>query len=90
MRDYHGPSAEAGLTAQEYRETLEEYYAETTLTPQTRRRRPMTNETTTEVDWPRAMADAEWLAGSTADTAERNLARAYLELRNYYITLTQQ
>ncbi len=25
--DYHGPSAEAGLTAQEYRETMEEYYA---------------------------------------------------------------
>lgn len=25
MRDYHGPSAEAGLTAQEYRETMDEY-----------------------------------------------------------------
>jgi hypothetical protein len=29
----------------------------------------------------RATADAVWLAGSTADTAERNLARAYLALR---------
>ena len=28
MRDYHGPSAEAGLTAQEYRETMDEYYDE--------------------------------------------------------------
>jgi len=36
------------------------------------------------------MADAEWLAGSTADTAERNLARAYLELRNDYIKLAEQ
>jgi hypothetical protein len=41
----------------------------------------MTNETTTEIDWKRAMADAEWLAGSTADTAERNLAMAYLAVR---------
>ena len=32
------------------------------------------------IDWYQALADAEWLAGSTADTGERNLARAYLEL----------
>lgn len=25
---YHGPSNEAGLTAAEYRETMDEYYAE--------------------------------------------------------------
>jgi hypothetical protein len=30
------------------------------------------------VDHARAKQDAEWLAGSEADTAERNLARAYL------------
>lgn len=35
-----------------------------------------------DIDWFRALADAEWLAGSTADTGERNLARAYLELLN--------
>lgn len=34
-----------------------------------------------DIDWHRAMADAEWLAGSTADTAERNLAMAYLAVR---------
>ena len=33
-----------------------------------------------EIDWYKATADAEWLAGSTADTAERNLALAYLDL----------
>lgn len=33
-----------------------------------------------DIDWYAALADAEWLAGSTADSAERNLARAYLEL----------
>ena len=32
------------------------------------------------IDWYRALEDAERLAGSTADTGERNLARAYLEL----------
>lgn len=33
-----------------------------------------------DVDHARAKQDAEWLAGSEADTAERNLARAYLAL----------
>lgn len=33
-------------------------------------------------DSEKATKDAEWLAGSTADNAERNLARAYLELRS--------
>jgi hypothetical protein len=50
----------------------------------TPRMTPMTNEMarmTTE-DFRRATADAVWLAGSTADTAERNLARAYLALRD--------
>ena len=32
------------------------------------------------VDEAKARQDAEWLAGSEADTAERNLARAYLAL----------
>lgn len=32
------------------------------------------------VDLAKAKQDAEWLAGSEADTAERNLARAYLAL----------
>ena len=27
-RSYHGPIAEPGLTAEEYRETIDEYYAE--------------------------------------------------------------
>lgn len=35
---------------------------------------------TEQIDWQKAQQDAEWLAGSTADTAERNLARAYLDL----------
>lgn len=34
----------------------------------------------TPIDWAKAERDAKWLAGSTADTAERNLARAYLDL----------
>lgn len=50
----------------------------------------MTNETSPAIDWTRAMADAEWLAGSTADTAERNLARAYLSLRDYYLKVAEQ
>lgn len=50
----------------------------------------MTNETSPAIDWKRAMADAEWLAGSTADTAERNLARAYLSLRDYYLKVAEQ
>lgn len=33
-----------------------------------------------DIDWYKALADAEWLAGSTADSAERNLALAYLDL----------
>lgn len=33
-----------------------------------------------DIDWFRAVADAELLADSTADTGERNLARAYLIL----------
>lgn len=33
-----------------------------------------------EIDHDKALQDAEWLAGSTADSAERNLARAYLAL----------
>lgn len=33
-------------------------------------------------DRDKATEDAKWLAGSTADNAERNLARAYLELRS--------
>jgi len=33
-----------------------------------------------DIDWYAALADAERFAGSTADTGERNLARAYLEL----------
>lgn len=33
-----------------------------------------------DIDWFRALDDAEWLAGSTADTGERNLACAYLDL----------
>ena len=41
----------------------------------------MSDETTHDIDWPRAMADAKWLAGSTADTAERNIAMAYLAVR---------
>lgn len=32
------------------------------------------------VDVDRAMQDAAWLAGSSGDTVERNLARAYLEM----------
>lgn len=32
------------------------------------------------VDAAKATQDAEWLAGSEADTAERNLARCYLAL----------
>ena len=32
-------------------------------------------------DTDKAQQDAEWLAGSEADTAERNLARAFLQLR---------
>lgn len=32
------------------------------------------------VDAAKAKQDAEWLAGSQADTAERNLARAYLAM----------
>lgn len=40
----------------------------------------MTELERTEIDWYKALQDAEWLAGSTADTAERNLARAYLVL----------
>lgn len=32
------------------------------------------------VDEAKARQDAEWLAGSEADTAERNLARAYLAM----------
>lgn len=32
------------------------------------------------IDWYRALEDAERLAKNTADTGERNLARAYLEL----------
>lgn len=35
---------------------------------------------TEPVDHKKATQDAEWLAGSEADTAERNLARAYLAL----------
>lgn len=35
---------------------------------------------TEQLDHARATQDAEWLAGSEADTAERNLARAYLAL----------
>lgn len=35
---------------------------------------------TEPVDYARATQDAEWLAGSEADTAERNLARAYLAM----------
>ena len=35
---------------------------------------------TAPVHHTRAKQDAEWLAGSEADTAERNLARAYLAL----------
>lgn len=34
------------------------------------------------VDETKAVQDAEWLAGSEADTAERNLARAYLAMRD--------
>ncbi len=33
-----------------------------------------------EINWFRALSDAEWFSGSTADSAERNLAYAYLEL----------
>lgn len=40
------------------------------------------------VDEAKARQDAEWLAGSEADTAERNLARAYLALREQVATLT--
>jgi hypothetical protein len=29
-RSYHGPSAEPGLTAEEYRETMDEYYKDWT------------------------------------------------------------
>lgn len=50
----------------------------------------MDDEERSKIDWARAMEDAEWLARSTRDDAERNLARAYLELRNYYINLTQK
>ena len=34
-----------------------------------------------DIEWFRADRDAEWLAGSTADTAERNLARAFRAMR---------
>ena len=33
-----------------------------------------------EINWFRALSDAEWFSGSTVDSAERNLAYAYLEL----------
>lgn len=36
---------------------------------------------TADIRWNLADMDAEWLAGSTADTAERNLARAFISLR---------
>jgi hypothetical protein len=42
------------------------------------------------VHWHKARQDAEWLAGSEADTAERNLARAYLALNEQVATLTEQ
>lgn len=51
--------------------------------PQTTRMTPMATMTElerTEIEWYKALQDAEWLAGSTADSAERNLARAYLTL----------
>ena len=40
----------------------------------------MTEIERSEIDYYKALQDAAWLAGSTADTAERNLARAYLML----------
>lgn len=43
---------------------------------------------TEPVDHKKAAQDAEWLAGSEANTAERNLARAYLALREQVATLT--
>jgi hypothetical protein len=33
-----------------------------------------------EINWSKALQDAEWLAGGSKDDAERNLARAYLAL----------
>ena len=44
-------------------------------------RKPAPNEEPF-VDAAKATQDAEWLAGSSADTAERNLARAYLALKD--------
>ena len=40
-----------------------------------------------DIDWFRADQDAQWLAGSTADSAERNLARAYLSLEKEVIDI---
>lgn len=40
-----------------------------------------------EIDRDKALQDAEWLAGSTADSAERNLARAYLALMQENVDL---
>lgn len=40
----------------------------------------MTRPDDNTIDWYKALADAMWLSGSTADTAERNLSRAYLYL----------
>ena len=42
------------------------------------------------VDETKAVQDAMWLAGSEADTAERNLARAYLALNEQVATLTAE
>lgn len=39
------------------------------------------------VHWHKARQDAEWLAGSEADTAERNLARAFLAMRERLIAV---
>lgn len=39
-------------------------------------------------DHDKARRDAEWLAGSELDNAERNLARAYLALRAEVASLT--